>query len=105
MSELEPEWNGELPRDGWHWLVRRDNGERRMGFYTRRDGWRVSDSIGRTGLLSRRKVAQRFKLGGKAEVPAELQVVMIGDRGFYVSETVKAEIERLRQAIVAAMQK
>jgi multidrug efflux pump subunit AcrB len=37
--------------------------------------------------------------------PQGLEVVMIGDTGHYVNEAVKAEIERLRAAIVAAMQK
>ena len=96
------DWDGTLSRDGWHWLIRRNHGECRMAYYSRMNGWRVSDSIGRTSLVSTKKVAERFMLGGIAIVPSELQVVMIGDCGFYVPGPVKAEIERLCKALPQA---
>jgi len=96
LVERVSDWDGNLHKDGWMWLVRRDNGERRMGYFTRVNGWRVADGIGRTTIVSPGKVAKRFKMGGWATVPAELQVVLINNHGFYVHETVKDEIERLR---------
>ncbi len=37
--------------EGWHWLERALDGERRLAFFHRR-AWRVADAIGRTTLTT-----------------------------------------------------
>ena len=94
------EWDGLLPRDDcWHWLIRRRDNIHCMGFYSRMIGWRVSDSIGRTVQMSPSKVARLYKRGGRVIDPFDLEVVMVGDCGFYVPKGIKEEIERLRRSV------
>lgn len=63
-------WNGEPPRDGWHWLARLDNGKPRMAFYERsRGAWRVADVMGRTSRLSAFRVARGYSYVAAVPVP------------------------------------
>lgn len=59
----DQDWNGLPARTGWHWLVRKRDGEARMAFYDRKGAWRVADAIGRTVCLSEFKVGSLYQYG------------------------------------------
>lgn len=93
------DWSGALPKDGWCWLERKSDGQRRMACYDRISGWRVSDSIGRTVHMSESKVARLYSNGGRVVPVNDLEGVMIEDHGYYVPQPVAAELKRLRAAL------
>jgi hypothetical protein len=64
------EWNGKPGKGGWHWLSRRRDGQCRMAFYRRLDGWRVADAAGRTVIMSEMKVGKLFDHAATVDEPS-----------------------------------
>ena len=62
-------WNGRPPSPGWHWLRRQKDGEFRVACYSH-GWWRVSDSIGRTRLMSEPGVAKLYDYVEAAPSPS-----------------------------------
>lgn len=61
-------WDGIPETEGWYLLRRNRDGAARLAHWCRRT-WRVSDSIGRTTVISEQDVAQRFVLERKVGAP------------------------------------